>query len=740
MRRGIAASPLATYSAGVIQGRSAAGLGNRLFVESFNKDKPFSPDAPSVAVDYFFDQRPEVGAVAGWRLVSAAASTVSSTQDFTVGGIGTPVAAIVIMTGATGFAGTPIADSVRSIGIKTGSFEGGICGINQDNVADSVCKRAGFTNALVKMPTSSSTYDAVATGSLIADGIRLTWSTQPASGRMVHVILFFGPDLQAQAAQIVPVGAQLVSTSWAPDAVFCLSAIDSFDDTLRADDTMYAFLGVRNGGVNYPYASNSPDAQATSLAQMITDNPNVIASAIQENTSPPFLFGTPTNFASWASDGFNISGSGTPPFIYLALRFGGKQVYASINSTPGIAAEATYTGSGMFPAYGFNLQSRLGTWPSNNKTARGGAFGFSAFNQAGEQFAAAWANQDAQATMNTASYSYTAAYALPTDAAADENIANFSSFAQNKFSWEFSAAVLGQKFVTLLVERDWHTATGTPSFPIPTASATGALKFIAAVTGSPAGQPKFPLAQGSGVGTLEFTGTGAGTFPLATGAASGTLEFSATGAGSFAVPTGTGAGSLEFSGSGAGTFPLAQGTGVGTLEFTGTGAGTFPLVQGSSTGALIFESTTADGVFPLASGESAGALIFEATGTGFFPLPTAEGTGTVTTTGDLFIGAGEGSFPLPTSFSSGLLVFTGTVDAFFPLALGSGFGAQDPLGCIVDLDGSYDGVSPLNGSYKTISLLNGSRKVVSLLEGSYSLASELEGSYDLLTDLDGGVC
>jgi hypothetical protein len=674
MRRGIAASPLATYSAGLISRNSQlSGVGNRLYIESFNRDRPLAREAPLVASDFFFDQRPEVAAVAGWRIARAGAITTGSTQDFTVPGIGTPAAALVVVTGSLGTFGSPVNDKRISVGIKTSGFEGGISGSSQDAHSGSVTHNSGFTDALVKViKGDGSAFEAVATGALITDGIRLTWSTLPPNAFITDVMLFFGPDISVDADLVTSPGAgtTTITAGFAPDVLLCLSDVNTFDNNIHVQCTLEFFLGVREGDARYTYWSQNPDSVGTSLSQLVTLDPNAIAADFSEAASPAFIFAAETFFDSWNATGFAVNSiGGTPPFCYLALRFGGKAVYSSILDTPAATGDASYSGSGMTPAYAMTLMSRLGTLPSNNKTGRAGAAGLSAFNAAGEQFAASVTDQDAQTTTNTSSIEAAKAYYLTTDAAAEENTATFVSFEPNKFTLNWSAAVGSMHFITLLLERDWHLASGTPSFRIPTASGVGELVFSAAASGTPSGAPKFPKATGTGTGQLIFKATGAGTFPLAQGAGASLLEFSATGAGSFAVPTGTGAGTLEFTSTGSGSFPLAQGAGASLLEFTGTSAGVFPLAQGAGASLLEFTGTST-GTFPLATGTGAALLIFDATGAGLFPLAMGTGAGTVTAVG--FSGSGAGVFPLAQGSGASLLEFTGTSTGTFPLATGTG--------------------------------------------------------------------
>lgn len=731
------------------------------------------------------------------RSVRLAANTSTGTQDFTVSGIGTPKAAKIIVMSATSTSGASADHRIISCGITDGTFQGGVCAADEDNLATTNSCRCSYDDAVVRIPfADGSGFDAVATfDSFITDGIRINWTNAPAAAVIVHVILWAGTDISAKAGTVLPPSFGSVATNvnvgFSLQHLICISSLGNVDETLGADFNFQISHTVNNSGT------------PTTFAAYITQRTNFAASepALVQDfdlcqgiraRSLPFTYFTSTELdptTPFDSTGFNVisgetAGTGSR-LIYLALRYGSKDYALKEEFAPTSTGVKNFTGYGFRPGYALVVPtiSKV-AWSENGgiDDSQAGCLGLAHWSGV-EQWCAIMLSEDAASTTNTNTRTKDKPiFTYLGDNATLRNEANFNGFTSDGFDLDYTTVFVSGalRFIVFALEEEdingtgagnfplaqgagtgqlIFTGTGAGSFPLAQGAGTGQLIFQATgagsfplATGTGAGQEEFsgtgagnfPLVQGAGTGQEIFTGIGAGTFPLAQGAGTAQLIFQASGAGTFPLATGTGAGLLAFDATGAGNFSIPQGTGAGLLIFTGTGAGNFPLATGTGVGINGYEGTGA-GTFPLVQGTGAGQLIFEGQGAGVFPL--AQGAGTAELQ---FSGTGAGNFPLAQGIGAGLLIFQATGAPLFPLPLGNGTGE-------VSISGSGAGNFPLPQGTGTAQLIflgsgsgffplargSGSGQNGNMLGcespmlGSRKVFTDLEGSYALASDLAG---
>ncbi len=642
------------------------------------------------------------------RSVRLAANTSTGTQDFTVAGIGTPKAAKIIVLSATSTSGTSADHRIISCGVTDGTFQGGVCGTDEDNLATTNSLKAAFDDALVRVPLADGTgFDAVATfDSWITDGIRINWTNAPAAALIVHVILWAGDDIVAKAGTAIPPSfgspATNVNVGFSLHHLICLSGLSDVNETLSVDFHFQISHTINVSGVPTTFATyvTQRDGFAASEPALVQDTD--LCQGVRARSIPFTYFGSteldPTT--PFDSTGFNIitgDATGTGPrFIYLALQYGSKNFTLVEETAPTSTGVKNFTGYGFRPGFALAMVTTSSSaWGENVglDDSQAGCVGLAHWSSL-EQWCATILSEDAAATTNTNSRTKDKPiFTYLGDNSTLRNEANFNGFTSDGFDLDYT-----------------------------TVFASGALRFVVfaleteIIQGTGAGN--FPLATGAGTGSLTFQGTAAGTFPFTTAAGTGSLTFQGTGAGSFPLAQAAGTASLTFQATGASTLPLAIASGTGSLVFQGTGAGTFPLPGASGTGSLTFHGTVA-GTFPFTTAAGTASLGFQAISTGSFPLATANGNGTVSNLS--FFGDGAGIFALPTTNGLVLLVFQAAGSGSFPRAQAAGAGLGGPdLVCTHNLAGEYDARADL--------------------DGSYDLVAELDGSYDGRADLRGSIC
>ena len=251
-----------------------------------------------------------------------------------------------------------------------------------------------------------------------------------------------------------------------------------------------------------------------------------------------------------------------------------------------------------------------------------------------------------------------------------------------------------------------HTADGSPSITIPTAS--GAAEIINTATGAPSiaiptasgaaeilntatGAPEITIPTAAGAAEIQKTATGAPEIAIPTAAGAAEIANTATGAPSIAIPTAAGTTALERNATGAPSAPLPTAAGTTALERNATGAPSTALITAAGTASVTAAAIEADGAPSIAIPTAAGTTNIErnANGAPAITIPTAAGVAEVANTA-----TGAPSITIPTAAGASEVIKTATGAPSIPLITAAGDAhpcsqtlAPDSIAAITGLSG-----------------------------------------------------
>lgn len=679
-------------------------------------------------------------------VVANAITSGGPTQDFTVSGIGTPKAAMVIITRNDGAYGIDPQKKL-CIGFTDGTFEGGVAAQSQHNVGTTECNSIRYDDAIVRLPSNDGTTD-VAVGafdSFITDGIRIDWTTIPNLDYKVFVVLFAGDDLSASAGTVAPtstVGQDVkATTGFEPDHLITAAYVhgDADETYYRAYHVCLAHAvnlastpeggsGARVRAVAWRHNDGLATAQPT-----ITLMDDELAVWWASNSAPiSYNRGTrldPTT--PWESDGFNVettSGANSDPgprLFYLALNYGGKRVQLDDFVTPTSTGDEFYE-LGIKPDAVMGIHGSIPTgnpWESledidGSPATVGGPW----YADEGDEWSISLHDDDDVGTTYTATNTRNSALYLQNASPVFTTIyeASLSSF----------DAGAGTRGVTLNFSNAPGSARRFVMFALETEDVLGEADLVA------------PAAVVDGDGTLTIEGTAALSAPAGVVDAAGTLTIEGTAA--LVAPSAllAGAGELTIAGTAALTAPSGEVSAVGTLLIEGVAALAAPAGAVVAVGTLTVEGTaalvapaaivsgegtvlgtiegTADMVAPAGVVAGVGTLTIEGTATLVAPSGVLDADGTLTiegvaalvaqaaviaAAGEITI-AGTAALEAPSAevAAAGTLTIEGTAALVAPAAVVAGVGTVEVdfeglEGCDVALSGSYDVAVSLAASW-----------------------------------------
>lgn len=617
-------SPFTSWADEGVTSTLFGGAGNRYAPGNFRQARHGSPILQAKPVrDWFFGPRT---AASGWRLVRA--GVTGGTQNITLPGFAdTPKAALIIVTGTTSLTGTAGASRRISVGFMDGSSSGGSGCSSQDSQSGSVAKNTSFTEVVRLLKPDGSGYNAFASGSLIAGGVSLVWTTGlPATAYVVDVVLFYGPQLQVQYGTATPAsqnaGPGLINVGFRPQMIFTTSGVGA---AAAVSNDWDLDIGWSIDGLTSRMMSTREN---TGIATTQVASWGFTDGTVRQNwkeSTPLDIQNYTTYISTFHDQGFLLgtSGGSDPslpgdPINYLALNFGDKEFTLTDQVTPTSATLVSYFGCEEQPGYAMTFNRRT-NWAGKDKTFRSAAFGYGFFNAPEQQCTTGWA-RDNVATTSTGNRDKASAFFSCTDTGADELEATFNSMDSYGYTLNWSAvAAASFGFVAATVERDLlEGVDGAPSFRQMTAAGVGEEDFVATdgtpnlphpMTCSAVAEEDFvatgaanlphPMT-GTGTGEEDFIGTSAGSFDQLQGAAVALEEFIATdGLPNLPHPmTAVGVGETDIVGTGAANLPSPMtATGTGEEDFLASGDASFDQLQGAAV-ALEEFIAAADGALP----------------------------------------------------------------------------------------------------------------------------------------------
>lgn len=336
--------------------------------------------------------------MAEFALVQNAARTTTGTQDYTVSGFGTPKLAMFFVTFATAN-NTETAHAVLGIGSTDGTRNVSTTYSDKDAVATTVCKSRGNTSNCVLLHNQDGTViGRAAFSSWITDGVRINWSTAPASGYLVTCLLVGGSVSNAYTnVATVPFGTEptldVTAPGFEPDIVISYAVEgNAFNDTQRAAFTPNMGFAVRGANPATQRGLHQYDYDAVALPSSFGGSRFSTARSWVEVASNTIAL----TVQDIDSSGFSYSQVGTTgsdlEIAYVAIN-----LPASLSATILSIDAPTSTGSYSITGAGFTPQFAMMLLSDN--TAYQSVLGFGAGN--GETFGIGLSTSAAQYCVST---------------------------------------------------------------------------------------------------------------------------------------------------------------------------------------------------------------------------------------------------------------------------------------------------------------------------------------------------
>lgn len=392
-----------------------------------------------------------------------ACNTSTGTQDITIGGFGTPKAALFICTIATAD-DTPVAGYGYSFGAATGASNEW-CVFFSDEDGSGTTDRRGATESdrLIRINTiGTHTVDGDADFSAwITDGVRIDWQTAPSAAWLLTVVLFTGSDLSAHAnfaslGNSVDNAVNVTDPGFEPELVitaqFAGQAVDTTQSLIKPSFGVVHSDGggtIAQGSAAW-YGSNGV---GTSTADgRVTETYGIL------ETDSDALLVWGGEFDTFDSSGFTvttrIAGSGSTDMFYLALGLGSFNGWVGTVDTPTSTGNDAQSAPGFTPQFIYSIMTMMeaiDTAYADNALA--GSYGFSAFDDAPAEYANSVQNENGVATSNTQSLSDDTAVELPDDDGSAGLTASFVSMNATGWTLNFSAVKgTAKKFLGLAIE------------------------------------------------------------------------------------------------------------------------------------------------------------------------------------------------------------------------------------------------------------------------------------------------
>ena len=303
-------------------------------------------------------------------------STGGAPDSQVVTGIGFQPKALILFAVPTTSVGIS-AEYEFGIGFSDGTDDYSIAGVSEDAVITSDSDRRHAAKALVILLQNAVVAAECDLTSFNADGFTLNWTTNNASGYIIHYLAIGGDDLTNAKVgtfnQSASTGNQAITgTGFQPDIVFLMRIISS---TTIPQTTIFQFptLGMATDS-SHQWAIGMQSVDNSSAAD--TDRVQETNAVVHSLGSTGLLF-LDANFVSQDADGFTLNWiltGASRTFGYLALK-GGQYAVGSDTQKTSTGTKAT-TGIGFTPKglllFSFNKIASVNP-STNNRFSLGGA-------------------------------------------------------------------------------------------------------------------------------------------------------------------------------------------------------------------------------------------------------------------------------------------------------------------------------------------------------------------------------
>jgi hypothetical protein len=396
------------------------------------------------------------------QVTSVAAKTTTGTQDITISGFGTPVAAIFVMSRGVTTA-TPADNSNLSIGFTDGTTDQAVTSNDEHGQATSDSTRnEGAYVVFMNTEGTATTLAAATFSSWTTDGVTINWSTVTGNGERLMVVFFGGTDMSAKVGSttINTAGTPIDETGvgFQPDVV--LGAW--IHDTGAGTDHQISFgCGWDNSGTvwNRSWAQHQPDANAKG-------NPELLFSDSFAGSDE--AFGTRITLNTYDSSGFNVlptvADADSHKFHWLALKNAGAEAwYLATYTNPTASGTDAVTAPGFKPQCVLFGISHARAVDSVEADADSASVGVGAMDGTREE-AIVVTSEDNVNDTNTQSLYTVAAMEIRLETGANDDTALFSSFDANGFTlnWVSGPALARKHWYLALQEEQADAGAGQP--------------------------------------------------------------------------------------------------------------------------------------------------------------------------------------------------------------------------------------------------------------------------------------
>lgn len=559
------------------------------------------------------------------RFVRLAARTTSGTQDFTVPGLGASSlikAALFVVSMATADA-TPVNGAALSIGHTTGSthFASSTCSRN-GTTTPSAFSQANATDVVLLLDPASadiagpsvSVYARAVFSAFITDGVRVNWTTAPATGVLVTCVLFSGAQASGDS-EIVDL--ELSNPGDSPNLVtnvhgavpslglFVSATSAAYDDTPFAAGSMCVGAVRANdfdmlqSTVAWGETSFTP-APATTVVNTYADSAAVLRD-VHDNDSTENA-----TVVEIISGGFGMDCSADPfQSSLLSLTFGDASVWVGQVQAPTDTSGADVNSIGFRPQGLIVVACGASSDTTVEHSDGASPFSFGVVDRFGAACTTFWSEHGVSTTVTRSATDSRAVYLPSRDGIVDEVLVDVTEFRDDGFHWQLASGTNDGRMTFVIAFSE-----ALQAYSAGAGSTQGSPSGSAAVAGAASGESATNgLARGAGAIAAQTTGA-ADTRNTPRGAGAAPAAATSSTADAHAGVTGSYAGAGQTAGS-ASTAAACGGSGVvsGSLH---AGSQVAALIAGS--GALAGETRGLAeclghllGALPLPGGSTSGS-------------------------------------------------------------------------------------------------------------------------------------
>ncbi len=383
-------------------------------------------------------RRPASAAGSMIRMVQATLRATTGTQDFTVAGFGTCVAALFIMSTATTI-GLPRNNLMASVGAADGTNQWVCTGTHTHNVSIGTSDRRGATDeVLMFINSSGSVVQEANFDSFITDGVRINLAVTDGFTRAVTVYLIGGGATAACGTGAL--GGSGATVTFAPGIesdvlIIAHMTLHAIDDTVKDASSFGLGYGTWDGatilqssfiGINANTTEGDPRAQ-------VTDD-TIVAFHDTRQATLGNITTTEFDLTSSADD---LTGA---DIGFLSINIGAATAWTGILTSPTTTGEHAFTGVGFTPKFGMITTTMLTDLDVVEVDAKAGAYGLGGFVSTSEEFSNSWADEDNSATIDAQGNADTKSINMDEHDGTDAYEANFVAFTNDGVTLDFTVA------------------------------------------------------------------------------------------------------------------------------------------------------------------------------------------------------------------------------------------------------------------------------------------------------------